>query len=179
MVNTIILCGGESRRMGIPKALITYHNLPQYLHLAKMAEPISNKVFLSINEGQKDLFIESNLIVDKYEFKGPINGLLSAFDFENNHSILLLGCDYAQLTLDDISLLLKEKEASNDVVCYYHKNENIAEPLVALYDQRCYELLLKYIDGKSNPNIQQFLKEVNVKKIFLKMPHNIISFDEK
>jgi molybdenum cofactor guanylyltransferase len=178
-ITTVILCGGQSTRMGRDKALIDYHGLPQWMHVGKMVETIASSVFYSINPSQFSLFKNLPHFIDKYDLHGPINGLMTAFDNIKNAHILLIGIDYPLLTIRDLQLLIDHKSNNDDAVCFYHSEENIAEPLVAIYDERCAALLLSYVDSTARPSIQGFLKTVNLKKINLVKPHNIISFDSE
>ncbi len=176
-ITCIILCGGKSSRMGRDKAFIPYHGMPQYLHLKNMTKSLCQDTCFSINDSQEHLFNGENYIVDKYHFHGPLNGLLSAFDAYPLSHVLLLGVDYPLLKIDDLTALVANKEDHCDAVCYYHPEENIAEPLVALYDARCAAKLHNYVEKDMRPSIQGFLKSANVKKINLVKPHNMVSFD--
>lgn len=175
----VILCGGQSSRMGRDKAMIDYHGIPQWMHVRKMVETITSKSFYSINKNQFHHFQDKPHFIDQYNLHGPINGLMTAFGNIKNAHILLLGIDYPLLTINDLQLLIDEKSELDDVVCYYHQAEEIAEPLIALYDMRCAALLASYINVTSHPSIQGFLKTVKLKKINLVEPHNIISFDSE
>jgi molybdenum cofactor guanylyltransferase len=175
----VILCGGQSTRMGRDKARVEYHGLPQWSHISKMVETIATSTFYSINQNQFSHFKDKPHFIDKHNLHGPINGLMTAFDNLNNLHILLIGIDYPLLTIHDLQMLIDQKSHHDDVVCYYHEDDNIAEPLVALYDARCGALLASYINVEARPSIQGFLKTVNLKKINLVEPHNIVSFDSE
>jgi molybdenum cofactor guanylyltransferase len=172
----VVLCGGQSSRMGTNKALINYNGKPQYLYAASLLMTICPNVYISVKKEQIAAYNYPNIITDIHNYHGPINGLLSAFE-KTSGPILLIGVDYPKLKLEDLYLLLKTKKENHDVVCYCHEQENIVEPLVAIYDGRCKRLLETYIKKENNPSLQKFIKEVNAHKINLIKPHNIISFD--
>ncbi len=178
-INCIIICGGQSSRMGKDKAFIQYHNLPQYLHLKKMAEPLCASTCFSINQQQIPQFKDEIFLVDKYGFNGPLNGLLTAFDAFPSSHLMLIGIDYPLITPNDLTTLIDNKKTTDDAICYFNEEVNIFEPLVALYDARCRDLLHHYIAKADRPSIQGFLKNANVQKINLLKPHNIVSFDNE
>ena len=45
----VILCGGESKRMGKPKASLHYHQLPQYEHLLNICNNSASVVLYLIS----------------------------------------------------------------------------------------------------------------------------------
>lgn len=130
----LILAGGESRRMGQPKGLLHYHDIPQVQYLYNLAKSLKLEAFVSCREEQKSLFSELPLITDHPEFAGhgPISGLLSAFRaFEGEW--LLLGCDYPNLNTDTITKLLNADKDAFDIICFRHPESGMTEPLIALY----------------------------------------------
>ncbi|MCB0529955.1 MAG: NTP transferase domain-containing protein, partial [Saprospiraceae bacterium] len=44
MLYGLVLAGGESRRMGTPKSLISYHGMPQYRHAATLLGAYCSKI---------------------------------------------------------------------------------------------------------------------------------------
>ena len=43
----LVVCGGQSRRMGTDKSLLLYYDKPQCYHLYDMLQPFCEKVFIS------------------------------------------------------------------------------------------------------------------------------------
>jgi molybdopterin-guanine dinucleotide biosynthesis protein A len=155
----LILAGGESRRMGQPKGLLTYHGQPQVHHLYNMVRSLQLEAFISCREEQKPLYADLPVILDRAEFSdhGPISGLLSAFHTLQGNW-LLLGCDYPNLDKTTItSLLLAEKEAF-DVICYKHPDSSIPEPLIAFYTHSAGHKLLDFFN-QGNDSLSVFIKQ--------------------
>jgi molybdopterin-guanine dinucleotide biosynthesis protein A len=135
----IVLCGGQSLRMGADKGLLSY----QGKHWARLAsdkfESAKLPVKLSINLGQKknynDFFEPSQLIIDHPfpTLKGPVLGLLSAHLANPTEDLFLLACD---MLLMESQLLesLKEARASNQSFeAYIFKKDSQQEPLCGIY----------------------------------------------
>ena len=103
-LQALILCGGESRRMGQTKALIHYWQMPHSQHIAQMLLPLVEKVWVSCFDDQSPLFPDMPLILDQKKWGqiGPINGVCTAFLQEKKVSWLVLACDYPLLSPIDI-----------------------------------------------------------------------------
>lgn len=175
----LVLCGGKSVRMGRDKAWITYHKEPQYAHVAGMMSPFCKNVFISCNAAQKALITQLHQAIEDsatFADAGPLTGVLSAFEQLPGSSLLVLGCDYPYFTTPDMLALLRAREPGVDVVCYYNKLSGFDEPLLAVYEKRCAELLFRYY-GEGHTSLRHFLNTVNTKTIPT-VSNNIQSVDE-
>jgi molybdopterin-guanine dinucleotide biosynthesis protein A/nucleoside-triphosphatase THEP1 len=177
----VVLCGGQSVRMGEDKAFITYHQQPQYAHVFTMMQAYCNEVKISCNDKQKDKFNQTyTCIVDSatFENNGPLTGVLSVFEQYDNQALLVIGCDYPHFTLADMKSLVEAREPGYDVVCYYNTESEFTEPLLAIYEPSCAKLLKEFWQsGQSSLN--HFLKTVRTKRITPKHLHAITSVDVK
>ncbi len=175
----LILCGGQSTRMGKDKAFITYHQLPQYAHLTELMAPICHPVYISCNKDQSIHFPQgSPLITDRTVFKdaGPMTGLLSAFEVLSDHALLVVGCDYPYMERADLQALLDARDHQTDVVCFKHPDSLFEEPLLAIYEKQCGPLLREYYK-QGNSSLRFFLQTVNTKTIFPQSVERITSID--
>lgn len=175
----LVLCGGQSVRMGKDKAMITYHQLPQYAHVAQLMQSFCKDVFLSCNAQQKDLFNKQyRSIEDNATFlnAGPMTGLLSAFDQLENSALLVMGCDYPHFTKADMQALMAARDEQTDAVCYHKEASGFDEPLLAIYEKQCAPLLLQFYQN-GQTSLQQFLKTIRTKRIIAANPQSLISVD--
>jgi molybdopterin-guanine dinucleotide biosynthesis protein A len=159
----LILCGGQSSRMGEDKSLLDYHGKPQRYFMYDMLEPFCEKVFISCNHEQaKEIPPLYKLIRDKKIFAdiGPMAALLSAFEKFPSVSFLVIGCDYPFLTVKNIRDLIHERTEKADAVCYRHPETDFHEPLICIYENNSREKLLTRFKEKKY-SLQQFLKEAN------------------
>lgn len=132
----VILCGGQSSRMGEPKALIQYHGMPQYKWVYQQCMQLELPVYLSCNPAQLQLFDnEFGLIEDADDYKdaGPMTGLLSAAEQYPGVAILLLACDYPALQLRDLEALQTSYLTHQKSTCFVHPETGMEEPLLAVY----------------------------------------------
>ncbi|MES2559625.1 MAG: NTP transferase domain-containing protein [Bacteroidota bacterium] len=175
----LVLCGGQSVRMGRDKAFIQYHTKEQYAHVADMMKPFCNGVFISCNnQQQSDIDEQYQTILDNATFEntGPMTGVLSAFEQLPQAPLLVTGCDYPYFTEADMKTLIDARANGFDVVCYHNPESGFDEPLLAIYEKQCAPLLLDFYQ-KGNTSLQQFLKTVNTKRTFPSLSKNIKSID--
>ena len=168
----IIVCGGESLRMGSDKSLITYHKEPQRYHLYNLLKAKCDATFISLNRNQKEL--TDHVIVDdpQYENHGPISGLLSVAKKVNANSYAFIGCDYPFLKAEHIDQLLNANNDSLDAVCFSANDQ--PEPLLAIYNRKVIEKLLIHFQ-KEEYSLSGFLKKEKV--LFLEKNMALISID--
>jgi molybdenum cofactor guanylyltransferase len=134
----LVLCGGQSARMGCDKGLIsTASGSWAALALAKM-EKMNLPVFLSVNAAQHAnyaaIFSEERLIADDTSMpvKGPLIGILSAHRRFPEQDLLVLACDMPLIDTALLQLLLEQwqKHPSGALV---FSNKGAPEPLCGIY----------------------------------------------
>jgi molybdopterin-guanine dinucleotide biosynthesis protein A len=170
----LVLCGGQSVRMGHDKAFMTYHQKPQYAHVAEMLKSVCDDVFISCNNSQQSKISQQyQIVLDNATFTnaGPMTGVLSAFEQYKNTALFVMGCDYPHFTQSDMMALTEAREDNIDVVCYQNPDSNFEEPLLAIYEKQCAPLLLEFYKNE-NTSLKQFLKTIHVKTI---LPENTLS----
>ena len=179
MIAGLVLAGGESRRMGHDKALISIHGKPAFFHAAELLKNFCETVFVSCRENQ-DLM--SNLVeqptwlkevfdLQEYGDKGPLTGLLSCMahlGIDQNETLavdtpfnglLVLGCDYRNMTQETLARLVAVGQTQNRICCYQNHITGFIEPLVAYYPA---EILLQIPEfAKENSSLRQFVEAHN------------------
>ncbi|MEO5995284.1 MAG: molybdenum cofactor guanylyltransferase [Chitinophagaceae bacterium] len=133
----VILCGGESKRMGSDKGLTPVQNTIWAKFMADKLSFLQSQVVFSVNENQlkkySDFILPDELIVDDYEIKGPARGLLTVHTRFPDKNILLLSCDMLELdefTIRNI-LLVYHQESGYDY--YVYQDEDYAQPFCGIY----------------------------------------------
>ncbi|MFN0050047.1 MAG: molybdenum cofactor guanylyltransferase [Cytophagales bacterium] len=132
----LVLCGGQSARMGSDKGLIKNNNISWSIFAFGKLSASNLETFISINSSQiadyEDLFRGDSLIVDNKELqiKGPLLGILSAHLKYPEKNILVLACDMLDITNENISHLLTTFKHQN-AICYAYQNS--PEPLLGIY----------------------------------------------
>ena len=154
----LVLCGGQSNRMGTDKSMLQYYKKPQRYHVYDMLLPFCENVFISCNAQQ------ANSITKSYDFLkddptyidiGPMAAILSAFALHPQNNLLLIGCDYPFLTaaaLDGFAAICKQGPAA-----FFNEEAGIYEPLLAWYPFNCFDALKGMYEAKQF-SLQHFLK---------------------
>ncbi len=155
----LVMCGGQSSRMGTDKSMLQYYDKPQRYHLYDMLQPYCEKVFISCEAKQsKNIEAGYNAITDDETFSniGPMGALLTAFTKFSKKNMLLIGCDYPFLKageLEIFSMLCKNIPAS-----FYNEEAFIYESMLAWYPYTCFEELKQMFQARQL-SLQQLLRK--------------------
>jgi molybdopterin-guanine dinucleotide biosynthesis protein A len=150
-INGLILAGGESSRMGEDKSLLDFHGKTQREHLHGLLGKFCKKVFLSCRAIEQ-IPIHLNPIPDHYNFKSPLNGILSAFNLNAHTALLSLPVDMPYIDEKIISHLITNRQKSKVATCFYDSDGKEPEPLFAIWEPHALPLLMAYYQsGKFTP----------------------------
>ena len=142
----LVLCGGLSSRMGRDKALIDYHGVPQYEWVSNLLKPFCTKVFCSVSETLQEKITASN-IVDTYKEQGPLGGIVSAFELENDVDWLIVSCDMPHLIGKDVEHLIAQGDS---LVCY--QLGAFINPLFSYWPKETQEAVIRlFKSGERSP----------------------------
>jgi len=135
----VILCGGQSSRMGTDKGMIKLHaNTWAQTAVDKMAN-LNLEVVLSVNAIQHNdyltVFTESQLVKDNDELKlkGPLAGVLSVHLQYPEQDLFVLACDMPLMETAVLSVLLSMELKEPGAAAFVYTNEGEPEPLCAIY----------------------------------------------
>ncbi len=173
----LVLCGGQSSRMGTDKSMLQYYDEPQRYHLYNMLQPLCDKVFIACNEQQiKSKKAGYDFLQDDKSFGniGPMNALLTAFTKYPQKNILLIGCDYPFLTATDLQQF--SGCCKNEPAAFYNEQNNIYEPMLSWYPYACFEALQKMYAAKQF-SLQQLLTQSHAIKFLPISTNSIKSID--
>ena len=171
----LILAGGQSQRMGKPKAWIDYHGMPQVEWLSDLLQPYCSSIIVSLND-EPIVDYDLNIQPDLPEFAGhgPMSGILTAFE-KTDHALLVVGCDYPYLDVASVELILAARKAPYAITCF--KNEQgFVEPLIACYEIEAKNQLLSFFQNGSD-SLTRFIKSTNAQIITCPNPKILISAD--
>jgi len=177
----LVVCGGQSSRMGTDKSMLVYYGMPQMYYLYDMLEKLCNKTFLSCNVAQsEEIPNDYNLIIDtpKYTNSGPMAAIFSAFEKYPEANFLVVGCDYPFIKSEHLAYLIDSFSGDALAASYYNEKEKVREPLLAIYRSECYAEILMLFE-KGDYSLNHFLKDIDAQKIIPSSPEIIISIDTK
>ncbi len=135
-LNGLILAGGRSTRMGQDKSQLTYYGKPQRAHLTDLLIPFCDRVYWSVNADQAATLagIEQPLVVDAFDWPGPLNGILSAFRLNPDVAWLVVACDMPLLTARSFEVLTKGRNRAKRATVFFDSDGALPEPLLGIYE---------------------------------------------
>lgn len=132
----VVLCGGESRRMGRDKGLLQTDGQPWVLHMADKLAHHHLPVVFSINKKQVPAYSTwlpaGRFIIDADRGAGPLKGLLSVHRYYPDNDLLMVACDMQDLDAATIGRLIqvwREEEAD----FYAYEVDGFLQPFCAIY----------------------------------------------
>ncbi|MFT5824857.1 MAG: molybdopterin-guanine dinucleotide biosynthesis protein A [Yoonia sp.] len=162
----LVLVGGESRRMGSDKALLSYDGKTTQLErTAALLQSVCPRVFISQREEQPFPTPERTAVIfdSVEEAHGPLRGILSAMQAHPDAHWLVLACDLPNLTTAALDKLIAQfREApTSELTAYRSTHDDLPEPLCAIYPSGSDAGLLSLAQelGKSCPRKLLIIKE--------------------
>lgn len=182
LITGVVLCGGESRRMGSDKGLLQHgpHTWSE-IACAKL-EAAELPAVLSVRAAQQAeyarRFPDRRLIIDDLILPGPLGALLSVFaavkSFSDRTSLCVLATDMPCISTNTLTYLLnqylvttpmqnKQKEERTGGVCF--GDDRRIEPLCAIYAADALETLTDQARSLTRYNLQQLRELMNLRVI--------------
>lgn len=142
----VVLCGGQSLRMGADKGLLQYSDCAVWAqHTYNLLTALNIPVVVSVNNHQTKryaaFFEDQQLVHDNHKLHigGPLKGILSTHLQRPAEDLLVLACDMIQMQQAPLLHLIKSVNANEDAFVF--RNDNRAEPLCAVYTSRALDKL--------------------------------------
>lgn len=168
----VVLCGGESKRMGSDKGLLMLNGKTWAEHVAEKLESLNLHVIISINKTQLEayskIFNEEELVIDELPMHGPLNGLLTVHRHFDQKDILLIACDLVEMDNETLNVL-KAAYEQNDADYFAYEENNFFQPLCAIYTSKALSLLDHQVKTGSlaNYSFQHILNSGNTFKLHI------------
>ena len=167
----VVLCGGESKRMGSDKGLLQLNGKTWAEHVVQQLKEEGLRVVISINETQQEsyskIFKKEELVVDQLPMHGPLNGLLTAHQQNLQKDILLIACDLIDMDKSILEELINSYE-KNEADYFAYEENNFFQPLCAIYTSTGLQSLLHRVMSGSLPNysFQYILNNSNTHRLY-------------
>lgn len=134
----VILCGGESSRMGSDKALLPFGNCCLIEYLVHKFEPYFSKIYLSVKQKGVYSHLKLNVleISDIYFNAGPLAGVFSTLSMIDEEKAFYMSIDTPFFNPKLAAKLLYDCD-SYDICTIKRKKETEHEVLSAVYSKSC------------------------------------------
>lgn len=153
-LTVVIQAGGESRRMGKPKALASFCGAPLICRGLKRLGGIADQLVVTSNQHESLEFLCPDITQDRleiyadlYEKRGALNGLYTALYYAQNPSVAVVACD---MVFPSASLLKAEQRIMLDTGAdmAIPKTSHGYEPFHAVYRRdTCLPLILEALEA--------------------------------
>ena len=135
----VVLCGGQSTRMGTDKGLLKSRANTWAETAVNKLKALSIDIKISVNPKQfadySNVFPVEILIADNdsLKIKGPLCGLLSVHIQHPSQDLLVLACDLPLIETEILEELLAYHRLYPDAQAFVFTNDNEPEPLCGIY----------------------------------------------
>lgn len=154
----LVLAGGKSTRMGEDKGILQYHGVPQREYTVALLNSCGIKTFLSVRSDQQDQIPTGmDVILDRDEFRGPFNGLLSAHRAYPDVAWLVVACDMPLLKAEDIAFLIQERDPERMATAFATVKSGLPEPLAAIWEPAGLAAAMTYLETAMSSCARKFL----------------------
>ncbi|MFH2131047.1 MAG: molybdenum cofactor guanylyltransferase [bacterium] len=139
----VVLAGGESRRMGTDKSLLSIAGKPMIQHIVDQLRHNFQHLLISANEPGKYDFMDVPVVFDQQKGMGPLMGILSSLQQSPTELNFITTCDAPDIRLPIVRKMLCEAEDHDAVIPL--SVDGRYEPLFAVYRKsvihHCQELI--------------------------------------
>ena len=169
----VVLCGGQSSRMGSDKGLLKYQSSTWAKIAAEKLSSLELPVVISINKNQQEkystIFPAQSLIADdeSLQIKGPLAAILSVHQKYPLEDMLILACDMLLMETDVLKKLLVQYNRRTSFDTFIYANDGKPEPLCGIYSSESLNkiLLLYQTDQLPKHSMKYLLEQINTSAI--------------
>jgi molybdenum cofactor guanylyltransferase len=134
MITVVIQAGGESRRMGKDKGLVSLAGRPLVHHVIDRVRSLGSELWITTNRPDAYAFLGVPTASDAQPGQGALAGLRTALQAARGDTVLVVACDMPFLHPPLLQHLL-DRAAEADIVIPRRAGEY--EPLHAVYQRTC------------------------------------------
>jgi len=143
----VILAGGQATRLQVQdgktllpeggKAFLTIDGVPLIERTIDLFAQVFDRTIIVTNSSGEHSHLPVDIVTDRVPGKGPVAGLVAAFDETGDEDIFLVGCDMPFLELEPIRAMIDIHTAGGETVLTIPKIDGNLEPLHAIYGRAC------------------------------------------
>jgi molybdopterin-guanine dinucleotide biosynthesis protein A len=146
---TIVMAGGESRRMGTDKSMLSIKGQSIIESICRQLRDCFDEILISTNQVDKFAFLGFKIVPDKVPEQGPLMGIASALEVSTNEYNFVVACDIPKINLNYVNRMLTEAIESQADIVIPVTGKRKYEPLFAIYRKRIIEAIHKtLLSGK-------------------------------
>lgn len=114
MLSLVIQAGGQSKRMGHDKGLVSFLGKPLIQHVIERLAPLADEILITTNRPKDYEFLNQRLVKDLLPGRGALGGLYTALNAATSPLVAVIACD---MPFANPQLLAAELQClSNDAI---------------------------------------------------------------
>lgn len=157
----VILCGGQSTRMGTNKSLLEINNQKVIDILVEELKQITDSTILIANDKAPYEYLNLPIYKDRYLDSGPLAGIEAAMHHVESKSYLFAACDMPFINKDIYKYLF---QFLGDVDAVVPKYEGRVHPLASIYQRTCLPIIQEKLE-EGDFRVRSFYDEINIKYV--------------
>ena len=180
MKSSIILCGGQSRRMGKDKGSLIIKDKPMIKYILSTLNNEIDEVIIVLNDSKRidkymefinpeDYSYKLKFVEDKIKNKGPSSGILTGLENISSEYAIVFPCDNPFVTKNTIQTLFNELSDNIQAVVPYHDPEDklkTSEPLHSIYNKNIIPIINEQILNDSL-HIKGIIEKIDTKFVLI------------
>jgi molybdopterin-guanine dinucleotide biosynthesis protein A len=166
-ITGIILCGGNSKRMGKNKALQPLGNLKLIEHILITVKKVCSEIIISTNSSDLE-FLPYKKVKDKFQNIGPIAGIYSTLSESETIDNIIVNCDTPFISGEFLEFLISASEGYDLVLPVF--NQHI-QSLTGYFNKSVLPKIGKEIELQHYKPIQMF-KTFNLNLVNIDNTHS-------
>lgn len=182
VLHALVLVGGKSERMGLPKMELNYHEVPQWEYLESVCKELNIPVVFSCREEQQDFFLSQGKenVLDRFGSIGPLGAIASAMNSKPGVSWLVLACDMPGLNAEAIRILIQQRNKKSMATAFWNDERQWFEPLAAIWESQSRGEVFAWLAQSQCPRkLLSVLKTQGVKEADALWYQNVNTPEEK
>ena len=157
-LTAVLLCGGESRRMGRDKSMMDWGGRPLWqVQLEKLRESAPDKILLSAREDPDWRPADVDFVADDAPSRGPLSGLAAALAISPSDHLLALAIDLPHLSASQLQWITEM--AAPGVGAATLLDDRI-EPLAAIYPRESAQFFRDALDTREYFSLQPLIRDL-------------------
>ncbi|MEM2750220.1 MAG: molybdenum cofactor guanylyltransferase [Nitrososphaerales archaeon] len=168
MKATVILSGGQSKRMGLDKGLLPLNNKPLILHVFDAVKNFSDEIIISLSRNSiiskyaEILPNNVHIVIDSFPIQSPVVGIYSGLSKTSADYAFIVSCDMPFVNSNIVKFLFDEAIGFDAAIPKWPNG--LIEPLHAVYKVETALIAAKEAceyNEMRNTDIIKRLKKVN------------------
>ena len=166
----VVLCGGQSSRMGSDKGLLKYESKTWAEIAVDKLQQLELPVVISINshqfKGYSEIFSSPLLIEDdkSLDIQGPLTALLGVHQKFPLEDLMVLACDMLHMEITLLKELLSQYKQHSSFDAFIYTNSEEPEPLCGIYKANALNKIFRLYQANqlTKHSMKYALEQINV-----------------